>query len=63
MTKRQKLNFARYRKETYKNKICAFVLFLCGLFPAMIDGDGTALLFLGCISIPLFFAKKNWIML
>ena len=27
-----------------------------------LDGDGTALLFFGCIAIPMFFAKKNWMM-
>lgn len=47
--------------ETLKNKICAALLIIGGFVPLMIDGDGTCLVFLSCIGVPLFFAKENWI--
>ena len=54
--------FAGYMRKTWKNKISAIVLLLGGMIPVLIDGDGTALLFFSCIAIPMFFAKKNWMM-
>ena len=47
--------------KTLKNKIYAIALLICGCIPIFIDGDVTMLIFFGCIAIPLFFAKKNWI--
>lgn len=47
--------------KTLKNKLYAIALLLCGYIPVLIDGDGTAFVFLGMIAIPLFFAKENWI--
>ena len=47
--------------KTLKNKLYAIVLLLCWYMPVLIDGDGTALVFIGMIAIPLFFAKENWI--
>ena len=54
--------FADYMRKTWKNKISAIALLLGGMIPVLIDGDGTALLFFSCIAIPMFFAKKNWMM-
>ena len=54
--------FRRYLRRTYKNKLYATVMFIGGLISALIsDGDATAFVFFSCISIPLFFAKDNWI--
>lgn len=47
--------------KTLKNKLYAILLLVCGYMPVLIDKDGTALVFFGCIAIPLFFAKENWI--
>ncbi len=49
------------KRETFKNKVCATLLTIAGLIPVFVDGDATFLVFTGCIAIPLFFAKKNWI--
>ncbi len=46
--------------ELLPNKILSVLLFIVGLFTASIDGDGTVLLFLSLIAIPMFFAKENW---
>lgn len=47
--------------ETLKNKLCAIGLLTCGSIPALIIDDATALVFMGMIAVPLFFARKNWI--
>lgn len=47
--------------KTIKNKICAVLMILLGLMPVFLIEDATALIILGCLSIPLFFAKKNWV--
>lgn len=47
--------------ETLKNKVCASLLLLAGMVPVVMEGDGTALVFLGFIAVPMFFAKTNWI--
>lgn len=54
--------FANYMRKTWKNKIVAIAMILAGLLPVWIDGDATALLLFGCIAIPTFFAKENWMM-
>ena len=50
-----------YFKRTAKNKIVAVALLAITLLPSIIDKDGTALVFIALIAIPLFFAKKNYI--
>lgn len=47
--------------KTLKNKLYAVVLLICGYLPVLIDKDATALVFFAFISMPLFFAKENWI--
>lgn len=47
--------------KTLKNKICSVLLLGCGCVPVLIDHDGTVLVFLAIIAIPMFFAKENWI--
>lgn len=53
--------FARYIYRTYKNKLCALVLLILGVLTTKIDGEGTVLLFLSMIALPLFFSDENWI--
>ena len=48
-------------KGTIKNKLIAMVFVLAGCLPVMLDGDATLLIFLSFVALPLFFAKRNWI--
>lgn len=50
-----------YFRRTFKNKLCAALLFMVGLIALGIDSDATSLVFISCIAVPLFFAKENWI--
>lgn len=47
--------------KTLKNKLYALGLLTCGCIPTFMMDDATALVFIGMIAIPLFFAKENWI--
>lgn len=48
--------------ETLKNKLYAVVLLAAGIVTTIVsDGDATALVLIGGIAVPLFFAKENWI--
>lgn len=47
--------------KTFKNKLYAVGLMLCGSVPTFLEQDATALVFIGMIAVPLFFAKENWI--
>lgn len=47
--------------KTLKNKLCAITLMGAGLVPVFLMKDLTALVFLGCFAVPMFFAKENWI--
>ena len=49
--------------ETLKNKLCAIGLLACGSVPALVVNDATALVVIGMIAVPLFFAKENWVYL
>ena len=47
-------------QRTRKNKLCATLLIAVGIASTMVEKDITFLVFAGCIGIPLFFAKENW---
>lgn len=47
--------------ETLKNKLCAIGLLTCGGLSTLMADDATALVFIGMIAVPLFFAKENWV--
>ena len=54
--------FAKYIRETYKNKLVAILLIAIGVFIMLLtNGDATILTFTSIIGIPLFFSKKNYI--
>ena len=53
--------FARYIHRTFKNKLCALALIILGVLTTNIEGEGTVLLFLSMIALPLFFSDENWI--
>lgn len=43
-----------------KNKICSIALLAIGGFTTILaDGDGTALVFITFIAVPMFFSKKQ----
>ena len=50
-----------YIKKTWKNKLAAIALTLVGYLSTLPEKDGTAFVFLLMFSIPLFFAKENYI--
>lgn len=50
-----------WRCELIKNKIYSVLLMLIGIIPILIGKDSTFLVFALIIGIPLFCAKKNWI--
>lgn len=47
--------------KTLKNKLYAVVLLACGGVSTLVADDATALVFIGMIAVPLFFAKENWV--
>ena len=54
--------FKKYIRRTYKNKLCALALIILGLIFTSVSNDITVLVFLSILGVPLFFAKKNYIM-
>ena len=42
------------------NKIASILLILVSLIPLIVDGYGTALIFILMIAVPMFFAKESW---
>lgn len=52
-----------YVRETWKNKIAALLLILIGYATLKVSNDGTGLLFILLMAIPLFFSKRNCIMI
>lgn len=42
------------------NKLVALVLIGAGAFAVWMEGDGTFLIFVLLIGVPMFFAKENW---
>ena len=51
-----------WKTKTLKNKIFALALFICSLFPILIERDATVMIMMLFIAIPLFFAKEKWIL-
>lgn len=48
--------------ETLKNKLYAILIILCTLPVIFLDGDATATVIISMIAVPMFFAKKSWIL-
>ena len=53
--------FQEYMCETCLNKLVAIALLVLGVLSTRIEGDGTYLVFIGILSIGLFFSRKNHI--
>lgn len=51
-----------WRRELLKNKIYSLILIGIGALSILIGYDSTFFIFALMIGLPLFFAKKNWIM-
>ena len=47
--------------KNVKNKVYAIALLALSLMILAIDRDATALIITSFISVPMFFAKENWI--
>lgn len=46
-------------KKTWKNKLIAIAMIGVGAIPAAIYNDGTVLVFMLMLGIPLFLTKEN----
>lgn len=57
---RAKERFAEYIIETWHNKLAAMFLLACGLLGVAIERDATALVFLMCFAVPMFFSRRDW---
>lgn len=55
-----KEKFINYLCKTWKNKICAIAMIICGMLGIVIEKDATALVFMLLIAVPMFFSKRNW---
>ena len=55
------VGFIRYLRRTYKIKIVALAMIGLGAVPAVLDGDGTALVFISMLAVPAFFMDKKCI--
>lgn len=51
-----------WKQELIKNKIYAALLIVSGTVSVWVLRDVTFFIFALLVGIPLFFAKKNWIM-
>lgn len=54
--------FVEYIITTWVNKLTAIILIAASSVPMLLDGDGTAFVFMLIFAIPLFFSKRNWMM-
>lgn len=50
----------RYFRRTFKNKLLALFMLICGVAVWAIGSDATALVFLAMIAVPLFVTKEDW---
>lgn len=57
---KRKKRKGRYR-ETLSNKLYAGVIMSAGVLSVYMANDATFLVLATAISLPLFFAKENWI--
>ena len=51
----------KYLRRTWKNKVVALSVIFIGRLSLFIDSEGTGLVFLLLLAIPLFFARHNYI--
>lgn len=49
-----------YWRRTWKNKACALIVLAVGTVPVFIDHDATALVFMACFAVPMFFSREDW---
>lgn len=48
--------------ELLKNKLYAILLIACTLPITLLESDATATVFVAMFAVPMFFAKKPWIL-
>lgn len=53
-------NFVNYICKTWRNKLGAMFLIATGLLGVVVVKDATALMFMMCFAIPMFFSRRNW---
>ena len=58
---KNKKEFAKYIRKTYKNKLVAMILLAAGVLSMFLVSDATFLVFTMIMGLPLFFSRKNYI--
>lgn len=53
--------FVKYIRRTFKNKVVALAMIGLGVASRMLSDDATFLVFMLIFAIPLFFARKNYV--
>ena len=53
-------NFINYLRRTWKNKLGAIFMIICGMLGVVVEKDATALVFLLMFAVPMFFSKRSW---
>lgn len=54
-----KTKFVNYMYKTWKNKLCAIVLFTAGMLGAIVNGEGLLFILLSILAGPMFLAKND----
>lgn len=54
-------SFVKYIRRTFKNKVVALAMIGLGVASRMLSDDATFLVFMLIFAIPLFFARKNYV--
>lgn len=52
--------FFNYMTTTWKNKLGAIFMFICGMLGVWVLNDATALVILMLFAVPMFFSSKDW---
>lgn len=52
--------FFRYIHTTWKNKLLAIAMVCAGTLGVVVEKDGTALVFMMMIAVPMFFSRRDW---
>lgn len=54
-----KRELGKYMRRTFKNKLLALAMIICGIISVYVDGEISFMLFTLLGGIPLFFTRKR----
>lgn len=58
-TNKQNKELVTYISRTFKNKVCALALLICGIVSVYVVNDPTFLVFASIGGVPLFLTRKR----